>query len=159
MYTIKPNPPLEKRFILYADIPYLYLCLFDTYQMYYFQKKVFKRKKNWYLFFSTLDADNSGFLDLREFLLAIELVAARTPEEKLIWAFRQYDRDNSSQLDQIELTKAVKSIYNMLKSIGESPKQDPDEKAKAMFTQIDINSDGFLTMEEFLRKIHHFNQK
>ena len=110
-------------------------------------------------FFSTLDADNSGFLDLREFLLAIELVAARTPEEKLIWAFRQYDRDNSSQLDQIELTKAVKSIYNMLKSIGESPKQDPDEKAKAMFTQIDINSDGFLTMEEFLRKIHHFNQK
>ena len=159
MYTIKPNPPLEKRFILYADIPYLYLCLFDTYQMYYFQKKVFKRKKNWYLFFSTLDADNSGFLDLREFLLAIELVAARTPEEKLIWAFRQYDRDNSSQLDQIELTKAVKSIYNMLKSIGESPKQDPDEKAKAMFTQIDINSDGFLTMEEFLRKIHHFDQK
>jgi len=106
-----------------------------------------------------LDADNSGFLDLREFLLAIELVAARTPEEKLIWAFRQYDRDNSSQLDQIELTKAVKSIYNMLKSIGESPKQDPDEKAKAMFTQIDINSDGFLTMEEFLRKIHHFLTK
>ena len=106
-----------------------------------------------------MDADNSGFLDLREFLLAIELVAARTPEEKLIWAFRQYDRDNSSQLDQIELTKAVKSIYNMLKSIGESPKQDPDEKAKAMFTQIDINSDGFLTMEEFLRKIHHFLTK
>ena len=118
-----------------------------------------KKGKNRYLFFSTLDADDSGFLDLREFLLAIELVAARTPEEKLIWAFRQYDRDNSSQLDQIELTKAVKSIYNMLKSIGESPKQDPDEKAKAMFTQIDINSDGFLTMEEFLRKIHHFNQK
>lgn len=106
-----------------------------------------------------MDADNSGFLDLREFLLAIELVAARTPEEKLIWAFRQYDRDNSSQLDQIELTKAVKSIYNMLKSIGESPKQDPDEKAKAMFTQIDINSDGFLTMEEFLRKIHHLLTK
>ena len=106
-----------------------------------------------------MDADNSGFLDLREFLLAIELVAARTPEEKLIWAFRQYDRDNSSQLDQIELTKAVKSIYNMLKSIGESPKQDPDEKAKAMFTQIDINSDGFLTMEEFLRQIHHLLTK
>ena len=130
--------------------------------MYYFQrKKSFRKKKEKKLvpFFSTLDADNSGFLDLREFLLAIELVAARTPEEKLIWAFRQYDRDNSSQLDQIELTKAVKSIYNMLKSIGESPKQDPDEKAKAMFTQIDINSDGFLTMEEFLRKIHHFNQK
>ena len=47
----------------------------------------------------------------------------------------------------------------MLKSIGESPKQDPDEKAKAMFTQIDINSDGFLTMEEFLRKIHHLLTK
>ena len=59
-------------------------------------------------FHSTLDADDSGYLDLREFLLAIELVAARTPEEKLIWAFRQYDRDNSGQLDQAEMSKAMK---------------------------------------------------
>ena len=48
----------------------------------------------------TLDADGSGFLDLKEFLLAIELVAARTPEDKLLWAFRQYDTDNSGCVDR-----------------------------------------------------------
>ena len=90
-------------------------------------------------------------MDLREFLLAIELVAARTPEEKLIWAFRQYDRDNSGQLDEIEMSKAMTSIYYMLNSIGEAPKNNPEEKAKDIFHQIDLNSDGFLTMEEFLR--------
>ena len=78
-------------------------------------------------FHSTLDADDSGYLDLREFLLAIELVAARTPEEKLIWAFRQYDRDNSGQLDQAEMSKAMKSIYYMLNSIGDAPKNNPEE--------------------------------
>ena len=62
---------------------------------------------------STLDSDESGYLDLREFLLAIELVAARTPEEKLIWAFRQYDNDNSSQLDQKEMTKGQFPIQNI----------------------------------------------
>ena len=48
----------------------------------------------------TLDSDGSGFLDLKEFLLAIELVAARTPEDKLLWAFRQYDTDNSGCVDR-----------------------------------------------------------
>jgi Ca2+-binding EF-hand superfamily protein len=48
----------------------------------------------------TLDVDGSGFLDLKEFLLAIELVAARTPEDKLLWAFRQYDTDNSGCVDR-----------------------------------------------------------
>ena len=48
----------------------------------------------------TLDSDGSGFLDLKEFLLAIELVAAQTPEDKLLWAFRQYDTDNSGCVDR-----------------------------------------------------------
>ena len=41
--------------------------------------------------FKTLDADGSGFLDLKEFFQAIELVGARSPEEKLLWAFKRYD--------------------------------------------------------------------
>ena len=40
------------------------------------------------LVFSTLDTDRNGYLDFREFILAIDLVAAKTPEEKLLWAFR-----------------------------------------------------------------------
>jgi len=101
--------------------------------------------------FTTLDADGSGYLDLREFLLAMQLVGARTPEDKLEWAFRQYDCDNSGELDQKEMSLAYKSIYQMLNSIGVIPSGDPAEKAEIIFREIDINHDGFLTLDEFLR--------
>ena len=81
----------------------------------------------------------------------MQLVGARTPEDKLEWAFRQYDVDNSGELDQKEMSLAYKSIYEMLKSIGEIPSGDPAEKAEVIFKEIDINQDGFLTLDEFLR--------
>ena len=107
--------------------------------------------KKTFIFNSTLDADGSGYLDLREFLLAMQLVGARTPEDKLEWAFRQYDCDNSGELDQKEMSLAYKSIYQMLNSIGVIPSGDPAEKAEIIFREIDINHDGFLTLDEFLR--------
>jgi Ca2+-binding EF-hand superfamily protein len=90
-------------------------------------------------------------LDLREFLLAIDLVAARTPEEKLLWAFRMHDTDNSGLIDPKEMNHVMKDIYNMLEVIGAAPKNNSDDGAKKIFNQIDINSDGLLTMEEFLK--------
>ena len=69
------------------------------------------------LFCRTLDTDNNGFLDFREFLLAVDLVAARTPEEKLIWAFKMYDVDNSGVIDRREMENVMKSIYQMLGTV------------------------------------------
>ena len=62
-------------------------------------------------------------MDLKEFLLAVELVAARTPEDKLLWAFRQYDIDNSGCVDRAEMMYVIESIHNMLNIIGEAPKE------------------------------------
>ena len=62
-------------------------------------------------------------MDLKEFLLAVELVAARTPEDKLLWAFRQYDIDNSGCVDREEMIYVIESIQNMLKTIGEAPQE------------------------------------
>ena len=70
----------------------------------------------------TLDSDKSGFLDLKELLLAVELVAARSPEDKLLWAFRQYDTDNSGHVDRNEMINVITSIYSMLDVIGQAPK-------------------------------------
>lgn len=50
-----------------------------------------------------------------------------------------------------EVTSAVISIYNMLDVIGARPKENPEEKARKIFRQIDINNDGILTQTEFLR--------
>ena len=36
----------------------------------------------------TLDLDGNGSLDFKEYIMVMDLVEAKTPEEKLKWAFR-----------------------------------------------------------------------
>ena len=38
--------------------------------------------------FRTFDADKSGTIDFKEFLMAIDVTSAGTPREKLLWSFR-----------------------------------------------------------------------
>ena len=38
--------------------------------------------------FRSLDLDSSDSLDFKEYVLAMDLVEARTPEDQLKWAFR-----------------------------------------------------------------------
>ena len=38
--------------------------------------------------FRTFDMDKNGFIDFKEFLLAIDVTSSGSPEEKLNWAFR-----------------------------------------------------------------------
>ena len=41
--------------------------------------------------FRTLDLDGNGSLDFREYVLAMDLVEAKTPEDKLKWAFKMFE--------------------------------------------------------------------
>ena len=38
--------------------------------------------------FRTFDTDQNGFIDFKEFLLAIDVTSSGSPEKKLSWAFR-----------------------------------------------------------------------
>src|SRR5690242_6759126 len=44
--------------------------------------------------FRTFDADDDGFINFKEFLLAVGVTTGSDPREKLKWAFRMYDINN-----------------------------------------------------------------
>lgn len=101
--------------------------------------------------FRLFDADQNGYIDFKEFLLAINVTSSGTPEEKLKWAFKMYDVDGNGLIELHEMTKIVQAIYKMLgsKVTGRSP-DTAEDRAKKIFTKMDLNGDGCLTEDEFL---------
>ena len=56
--------------------------------------------------FDALDTDQNGYIDFKEFLLAIDITSAGSPQEKLNWAFRYL------QVSHIKRCKSsIGSIY------------------------------------------------
>ena len=106
--------------------------------------------------YKTFDTGDNGYLDFKEFILAIDMTNAETAEEKLKVAFRMYDLDGNGELDLDEMIKIVEDIYAMqrvyskLGANNANPTKTAEETAKDIFTQIDENGDGHLTEEEFL---------
>merc|ERR1712063_77212 len=92
--------------------------------------------------FRTFDSDKNGFIDFKEFLLAIDVTSSGSPEEKLNWAFSMYDVDGNGWIDLREMTRIVKSIYKMM-----GPNQalvdqfeTPEKRAEDIFQRMDVNS-------------------
>ena len=57
--------------------------------------------------FRTFDADNSGKIDFKEFLLAINITSAGKPEQKLEWAFAMYDINGDGTIEQNEMKEII----------------------------------------------------
>jgi len=102
--------------------------------------------------FRTFDTDKNGFIDFKEFLLAIDVTSTGTPEEKLEWAFNMYDVDGNGWIDLAEMTKIVVSIYKMMGHKDEEKNRaSAEERAFGIFQRMDVNKDGRVTRQEFIR--------
>merc|ERR1711970_344962 len=101
--------------------------------------------------FRTFDSDKNGYIDFKEFLLAIDVTSAGSPEEKLDWAFSMYDVDGNGWIDLLEMTRIVRSIYKMSGNRRrEQELESPEERATSIFKRMDINDDGRVTRQEFV---------
>eukprot|EP00092_Neocalanus_flemingeri_P042136 GFUD01045950.1.p1 GENE.GFUD01045950.1~~GFUD01045950.1.p1 ORF type:complete len:203 (+),score=43.20 GFUD01045950.1:13-621(+) len=102
--------------------------------------------------FRTFDSDGNGFIDFKEFLLAMDVTSCGTPEEKLGLFFILFDVDGNGWIDLMEMKRLMRCIHTMVESnkskIGLS--ETPEQQAKEIFKQMDVNSDGRVTKEEFL---------
>merc|ERR1712183_171456 len=100
--------------------------------------------------FRTFDSDKNGFIDFKEFLLAIDVTSSGSREQKLNWAFRMYDVDENGMIDLNEMTRLVKSIFKVSQSKGKGFPDTAEQRAANIFKKMDVNSDGVVTREEFV---------
>ena len=89
-----------------------------------------------------VDLDGSGTIDFNEFCILMQQRSKESePEEEIIAAFRVFDKDGNGTLGTKELRHIMTSIGDKL----------TDEEVDQMIDEADIDGDGVINYEEFVR--------
>jgi len=97
--------------------------------------------------FRIFDKNGDGSIDFKEFMVATDMTSRGDPEEKLRWAFRMYDKDGSGEIDLEEMEE----IFRLMYSLQGHSDEDATERADRIFKTLDINDDGTLEEDEFVK--------
>ena len=108
--------------------------------------------------------DQNGWIDFNEFIIATHCSATSSPADKLHWVFQMYDKDQSQTIQvpgaveaETEMIMLPFQLGEMVELFGtlylnEGLEMDAAvERANAIFSALDINNDGDVTEEEFVR--------
>lgn len=106
--------------------------------------------------------DQNGWIDFNEFIIATHCSATSSPADKLHWVFQMYDKDQSQTIqvpgagvaEVIMLTFQLGEMVELFGTLYLNEGLEMDaavERANAIFSALDINNDGDVTEEEFVR--------
>ncbi|XP_074600170.1 neuronal calcium sensor 2-like [Brevipalpus obovatus] len=107
--------------------------------------------------YRTFDSDNDGYIDFKEFLLAVGVTTGTDPREKLKWAFKMYDINKDGEIDVNEMSKIIKSLYQILGSTNTSSHEQA-KKVQFIFDKMDYDRDGKVSLDEFIEVCTHDSQ-
>ena len=99
--------------------------------------------------FSIFDEDESNTMDFMEFMMASNTSGLNSLEEKLNWIFNVFDKDGGGTIDPEELRGIVNGLFCMAGI--EVPEEILEIRSKEMSEIIDIDNDGEITKEEFIK--------
>ena len=99
--------------------------------------------------FTMFDEDESNTMDFPEFVIAEAAVTLASPREKLSWIFNVFDKDGGGIIDHKEMRDVVLGLFTMAGiRINEDILAD---RLKEMLEAIDMDGDGEIEKEEFIK--------
>merc|ERR1712020_313356 len=101
--------------------------------------------------FRMYDSNGDGYVDFREFMIVLYIMSNGTPEENLKQIFWVFDINNDGTVSQKELNRIVKDLFHLFKKDENTDKLNKDNLAEEAFKEMDANTDGKITQEEFIR--------
>ncbi|VDK87434.1 unnamed protein product [Litomosoides sigmodontis] len=101
--------------------------------------------------FDVFDSNEDGCVSFCEFVTALSITSRGTPDEKLDWAFLLYDVDKDGCITMKEMEDIVEAVHSMIGDVLELPTDEdtPSKRVAKIFSTMDHNVDGKLTLEEF----------
>ena len=76
------------------------------------------------------DSEQNGCVSVRELLIAFSMSMKGTPREKLHWAFRLYDADESETIEEEELEDVFCRLFSIAKNIERAAEEARNPKPK-----------------------------
>ncbi|XP_067856114.1 guanylyl cyclase inhibitory protein [Heptranchias perlo] len=102
--------------------------------------------------FRTLDDNRDGAVDYQEYVTAVSLLIQGTPEEKLRWSFKLYDKDKDGAISRSEMLEIMQTIYKMslAASLTKVDPQTAEECTNRMFVRLDKDRNAVISQQEFI---------
>ncbi|CAK4180558.1 unnamed protein product [Aphanomyces euteiches] len=109
--------------------------------------------------FALFDANHDGLVDFSELTAGLSILCAGSKEDKVQAAFSLFDFNGDGYISLEEMTKYLTSVFRVLFEVNDEHAQtlqvSPEElaivTAKQAFNEVDLNHDGKIGLDEFMK--------
>ncbi|XP_037110541.1 guanylyl cyclase inhibitory protein [Syngnathus acus] len=102
--------------------------------------------------FRTLDKNEDGLVDFREYVMAISMLVEGSAVERLRWSFKLFDKDGDGAIIREEMLGIMQAVYKMNEAVdlNEPNSLTAEECTDQLFLRLDKDKNAIISVEEFI---------
>ncbi|XP_061138062.1 guanylyl cyclase inhibitory protein [Syngnathus typhle] len=102
--------------------------------------------------FRTLDKNEDGLVDFREYVMAISMLVEGSAVERLRWSFKLFDKDGDGAIKREEMLGIMQAVYKMNEAVdlNEPNSLTAEECTDQLFLRLDKDKNAVISVEEFI---------